>query len=231
MSRMFPFITKTWNPLGGECLHHCSYCWAKQLIKKYDMQKYTGKPYIIDKEMARQFKETDYVFVCDMTDLFGQWVPKELIQRILDHLQKRVNANSHAKFLLLTKNPARYLEFKIPDNCVCGATIESDIDHQLTGSPETSRLAAMAELDHEKMISIEPIMTFDPERFPLWIAKVNPDFVAVGYDNYKCGLIEPSLHDTIRLVRLLEDSGIKVYRKTLREPLLNAGENTNAKTN
>jgi protein gp37 len=210
---MFPFITRTWNPLGGECLHHCSYCWARKLAERYGQKKYIGKPRIYAKVLEKgEFKQSDFVFVCDMTDLFGYWVPKEIIIAILRHIK-----HSPATFLLLTKNPQRYLEFDIPGNCVCGATIESDVEHDLTGPPKSLRLEAMKNLKHpRKMISIEPIMRFSPQ-FIRSILVVQPEFVAIGYDNYRCGLDEPSLELTEILIHGLKAYGIKVYRKTLRE--------------
>ena len=213
MSKMFPFITTTWNPLGGECLHYCSYCWAKDLIAKYSMPKYMGPPKIIVKELNRQFKETDFVFVSDMCDLFGHWVPSDMIQRILGQL----GFLSQAQFLLLTKNPARYLEFDLPSNAVAGATIESDRNFELTGPPQMSRIETMRKLKHKrKFVSVEPIMMFDQD-FPYEIASIHPEFIAVGYDNYNHGLREPSLSETEGLISVCEDFGIKVYRKTIRE--------------
>jgi DNA repair photolyase len=213
---MFPFITQTWNPLAGECLHKCSYCWARALEERYPRlkEKYCGNPRIIQKELKRinSFKETDFIFVCDMTDLFGHWVPYELIQEILNCI-----STSPAKFLLLTKNPARYKFFFIPQNCVCGATIESDIDHELTGPPERERMLAMANLKHgRKMVSVEPVMDFTPD-FPTDLLYMGLEFVAIGYDNYSNGLDEPELQDVEAMIHSFENRGIKVYRKTLRE--------------
>jgi protein gp37 len=217
---MFPFITATWNPLKGACQHNCSYCWAKKLIKNYNMKKYTGTPTLSEKEMARTFKETDFVFVCDMTDLFGEWVPDILIQQVLLKLQLGVIANSQTQYLLLTKNPKRYLDFKIPNNCVCGATIECDMNFKVNGdAPEPfSRIEAMQKVKHRKMVSIEPIMAFT-DSFPYSVVSMKPDFVAVGYDNYNHGLAEPDLTQTQDLISVLEEWQIKVYRKTLRERL------------
>jgi hypothetical protein len=176
------------------------------------MKKYTGKPVIYEKELLKIFKETDFVFVCDMIDLFGFWVPKWIIDMVLNRIRI-----SNATFLLLTKNPARYSEFEIPANCVCGATIESDVDHELTGPPETLRLTAMIKLKHpRKMVAIEPIMQFSPN-FIRRLLPIQPEFVAIGYDNYKCGLDEPSLEITEILISGLEAYGIKVYRKSIRE--------------
>ncbi len=232
--RMFPFITKnhkksgdTWNPLGGKCLHACRYCWVEDLKKKfpYMKEKYSGQPRIFPKELERikEFTAANFVFVCDCTDLFGHWVPTELIQQILDAIKR-----SPAKFLLLTKNPQRYRELisigiPIPLNCVLGCTVESDRTYLLSGQPEIARLETMAELTamgYPVMLSIEPIMAFNPATFPLWIARVAPKFVAVGYDNYAHGLVEPALADVLLLIGHLEAAGITVYRKTLREARL-----------
>ena len=223
--KMFPFITQTWNPLGGECLHKCSYCWATALKQRYPnlQTKYGGPARIIDKEFNRikSFKETDFIFVCDMTDLFGHWVPDEIIQRIFEAIKV-----SPAKFLLLTKNPRHYRDLiaigiHIPLNCTVGCTIESDIDHLIT-VPVSSRLEAMADLStmgYPIMLSIEPIMQFTPD-FITWRRYIHPKFVAVGYDNYNHGLPEPSLKATMQLIEAIENFGITVYRKTLREPVL-----------
>lgn len=218
-SRMFPFITvPNFNPLGGKCNHDCRYCWAqgpKGLVSKYDMKKYCGEPYLVEKELKREFKPDDFVFVCDMCDLFGEWVPRKFIDRILDFIRK-----SPATFLLLTKNPARYFTFSIPENCVCGATVESDMLYDdVTKAPfPCDRLFAMLKVDHKrKMISIEPIMDFNLRLFIEALLEIKPEFVAVGYDNYDNHLDEPSLAKTMELISTLEANGIKVYRKTLRE--------------
>lgn len=211
MTKMFPFITTTWNPLGGECKHGCKYCWAKRLTKQYSMQKYTGEPTLKTNDVYRTFKPTDFVFTCDMSDLFGQWVPSEMIQAVLDIIEK-----SQAKFLLLTKNPARYLDFKLPKNAVAGVTIESDINSSGCAPDQMSRISAMRSLKHSKMVSIEPIMDFS-ENFPYKVVSMKPDFVAVGYDNYNNGLPEPSLDRVRDLIAVLEEWKIKVYEKTMRE--------------
>lgn len=206
MGRMFEFITKVWNPIGGDCKNNCPYCWAKRLIKKYDMKKYTGEPKLYRKQLKKKFKETDFVFVQDMSDLFGSWVPREIIQEVLDYIKQ-----SEATFLLLTKNPKRYLEFEIPENCVCGATIETDTGFR------GDRFDAMTALNHErKMVSIEPVMYFSRCFLPRLIL-CGLEFVAVGYDNYGCGLDEPLLDNVNELISNLEKNGIKVYKKTLRE--------------
>lgn len=211
--KMFPFITQTFNPLGGACNHGCTYCWAKKLAKTYSMQKYTGAPTLRTNDIYRTFKSTDFVFTCDMTDLFGDWVPSEMIQAVLD-----IIAKSPAKFLLLTKNPARYLEFDLPKNSVAGATIECDMNFKVNGDAPApfSRIEAMRKVKHTKMVSVEPVMAFT-DSFPYSLVSMKPEFVAVGYDNYSNGLPEPSLGKVQDLIAVLKEWHIKVYEKTLRE--------------
>jgi hypothetical protein len=154
-----------------------------------------------------------------MTDLFGHWVPTEIIQQVFIAI-----SNSPAKFLLLTKNPERYRQLisigvPIPQNCVLGCTVESDVDHLSCGMQERARLMVMMELrlmGYPIMISIEPIMEYTT-KFLYTLLDVKPEFVAVGYDNYGNGLPEPYLAKTMGLIMALELSKIKVYRKTLRE--------------
>ena len=206
MNRMFSFITKTWNPVGGECQIKCEYCWTRKLIAKFKMEKYVGEARIFPSELKRSFLESDFVFVSDMRDLFEPNVPSKMIHQVLDYIEK-----SPATFLLLTKNPRRYLEFKIPKNCVCGATIETDLGHR------DDRFISMRQLDFpRKMVAIEPIMEFTPS-FQEQLFSLHPEFVAVGYDNYGNGLEEPELEDTMALIHGFENRGVKVFRKTLRE--------------
>lgn len=219
-SLMFPFITKTWNPLGGRCNHNCTYCYAKDLIKFHVMEKFTGEPRLYDSELTKKFKADDFVFVSSMCDLFGHWVTLPQIQQVLN----KIALSAPAKFLLLTKNPERYFYFKLPENTIAGVTIESDINWDVSDAPDTTkRLFAITDLKHPKMISIEPIMRFSSD-FAKHVIEAKPDFVAVGYDNHTRDLPEPSLEETENLIHLLEMNGIKVYRKTIRVPF--NGKNT-----
>jgi len=229
-SRMFPFITCTWNLLGGECKHGCRYCWARALARKNNMAKYFGEPRLIEKEMQRQFKADDFVFVCDMLDLLGEWVPSDLIKVILGKI-----ASSLGTFLLLTKNPKCYLELLdfLPMNVVLGCTIESDISYsEVSKAPsQFQRLYWMTKLaeverirsadgrnSHKLFVAIEPILAFDLRSFSNILCNwIKPWAVAVGYDNYRNKLSEPPLEKTLQLIDRLEKAGITIYRKTLRE--------------
>jgi len=215
---MFDMIDATWNPVVG-CLHYCSYCWARRLVEMRlkNMEKYRDgfKPKMIEKELCRRFRKK-YVFVVDMGDLFGDWVPSEWILKVI----KAVKNSPSSYFLFLTKNPKRYMEFLdlYPGNVVLGATIETNRDYPVSKAPPTTeRYNFMKKLPFEnKIVSIEPIMDFDLEPFVGWIRDINPVMVHVGYDNYHNNLVEPSLAKVNELIQHLS-AFTKVKLLTLRE--------------
>jgi protein gp37 len=203
---MFENITKTWNPVVG-CLHNCTYCWARRLAetKLKDVERYRDGfvPKLVEKELNKRFHK-EYVFVSDMGDLFGEWVPEEWIIKVIDAIRESPTSN----FLFLTKNPGKYLKYVklYPENLVLGATIETNRNYPVSEAPTTAeRYKAMAELPYRnKLVSIEPIMDFDLETFVQWISEIEPVLVHVGYDNYNCRLSEPQLSKTKELIENLQ---------------------------
>ncbi len=217
-------ITLTWNPVTG-CLHDCTYCYARRLVETRlrDTRKYRDvgfKPKLHRYELRRRFKPGSYVFVSDMGDLFGDWVPRDWIALVLNTIRK----NKGSRFLLLTKNPSRYHEFldSMPDNVVLGATIETNRDElakSLSKAPPPSeRYRAMAGLEwREKLVVVEPILDFDQETLTRWIARIEPRGVYIGYDNWSNKLQEPPLEKTLNLIKSLEELGLKVCKGTIRK--------------
>lgn len=211
-------IDKTWNPVVG-CLHNCSYCWARNLAetKLKDMERYKDgfKPKLIEYELSKRFYNK-FVFVTDMGDLFGTWVPSEWIAKIIDTIKK----SPSSLFLFMTKNPKRYNEFLtlFPENVVLGATIESNREYNVSKTPKAAeRYQALRDLPFsKKMVSIEPIMDFDLEMFVQWISDIKPILIHVGYDNYSNNLVEPPLSKTKQLIDILRKFTI-VKILTLRE--------------
>jgi len=228
-SRMFNLVDITWNPVIG-CKHICHYCWARRLaetrLKRTRKYRDGFKPKLYEEELKAKFRPNEFVFVSDMGDLLGSWVPKDWILKVLKHIAKFPRTT----FLLLTKNPARYLEFKDVlgqmDNIILGATIETDnspmykVYRISRAPPPDERIKAMISLRHSGfanlMVSIEPILDFTPN-FPQAITRIDPLFVYVGYDNYNHKLPEPPLHKTRSLIKSLKAKGIQVYEKTIRK--------------
>ena len=226
MSRMFRHVTTTWNPIVG-CKHLCVYCWARRLavtklrhLPQYKDGFETSK--LVENAFKKRFKPGEFVFVSDMGDMFGSWVPSEWILKVINYIRRFPRTT----FLFLTKNPSRYHEFIdiMPENTVLGTTIETDNDMlsaEISKAPLPSeRYKAMQSLDLDssrKFVSIEPILDFDLDKFASWIIDINPGIVYVGYDNYNHRLKEPRLDKTMMLVKRLELSGIRVFIKTMRK--------------
>lgn len=119
----------TWNPVTG-CKHGCKYCYARGIAeRKMGAYKDIGfAPHLHEERLLAtenlpsNVKDEDkFCFVVSMGDLFGEWVPKEWIDKVMDAIRKAPDWT----FLLLTKNPGRYAELGadyFPLNCWLGAS-------------------------------------------------------------------------------------------------------------
>ena len=91
-------------------------------------------------------KDPGRVFVVDVGDMLGSWVPAKWIKAII----KSMETYDWHKYYILTKNPARYASFQWPDCAWLGATITSDAD--------VATLRIMQAVQHpKKFLSIEPL--------------------------------------------------------------------------
>lgn len=209
---------KTWNPVIG-CFHGCRYCWARRfaLERLCSTEKYKNgfAPKLAENELNKRFRN-QFVFVSDMGDLFGDWVPKEWILRVIEATRQSPSSD----FLFLTKNPSRYKEFvhQCRENIVLGATTETNRSYDFSKAPPvTERAGAMTELTYKrKFVSIEPIMDFDPDAFVRMIENIAPEQVSVGYDNWNNRLPEPPLSKTLQFIERLKEF-TKVEPRKLRE--------------
>lgn len=120
----------TWNPVTG-CNHGCHYCYARDIAIRFDGH---FKPIFHPNRLAapQNTKLTNQnpkftpegnknVFVCSMADLFGDWVPDEWIDKVFDAIRNSPQWN----YILLTKNPKRYLKLQFPENVMIGATADT----------------------------------------------------------------------------------------------------------
>ena len=163
---------------------------------------YGFKPAFAEWRLRQRFSKGSFIFVSDMGDMWGDWVPKEWIERVLRVLRTKTDS----WFFFLTKNPKRYHEFqdRFIDNMMLGATIETNRPYKVTKAPPPrKRFEAMRDLNwSHKVVVIEPILDFDPE-FIDWIREIRPERVHIGYDNYGNRLPEPPLDKTIALKKEL----------------------------
>lgn len=164
----------TWNPVTG-CNHGCEYCYARGIAQRFgkilpDRSEYpkanngmhcveskikenpypylfepTYHPYRLNEPAQKKSPQT--IFVCSMADLFGEWVPDDVI---LDVFRACEAAPQH-RYLFLTKNPERYMQLrwnkKLPSasNMWFGTTV-TGTEQQCFVSPS-----------HNTFVSVEPM--------------------------------------------------------------------------
>ena len=118
----------TWNPVTG-CLNNCGYCYARRIAHRFcangDMcgndiveldSPYSKNgaiiPYPADfvptlhryrLQEPESLKKRKNIFVCSMGDLFGDWIPQDWINEVIEACRKAPQHN----YLFLTKNPIR----------------------------------------------------------------------------------------------------------------------------
>lgn len=151
----------TYNPVTG-CRFGCKYgprgCYANEIAQRIYPEKFepTFRPERLhDKDLGR-IPEGSKIFVCDMGDLFGSWIPDEWIKAVLEV----VKAYPQYIYQFLTKNPTRYLDWinDFTPNCWLGTTIDHE-DYYLERSKPFWRLPEniIGYVSFEPMLSSMPI--------------------------------------------------------------------------
>ena len=154
---------KPWNPLGGKCMHECSYCstnnWKRFPVM---MDKYSGEPRLYS-DLFKLPKKPATIFVAAQNDLFANNISYQFIQRVLKECRK----NTQHRYFFQTKNPDRFIDFlpDFPKGSILCTTIETNRWYpEIMGHAPHPELRAfsMNRIDsYEKHITIEPIMDFD----------------------------------------------------------------------
>ena len=118
----------TWNPVTG-CKMGCKYCYARDIGMRFNghfnPEFHPDRLTCPANTTIPKSKENEIgiknVFVCSMADLFGDWVPQEWIDKVIEV----VRINPQWNFIFLTKNPKRLVDIKWPDNSWVGTTIDN----------------------------------------------------------------------------------------------------------
>ncbi len=192
---------KTWNPIGGECPHKCSYCSTNNLKKRYEAVriKYSGPlklffdyPPLTDK----------IIFVCGQNDLFAEAVPEKWIVNILQRCKAKDNT-----YLFQTKNPSRIKMFAplFPEKSIICTTIETNRWYEQMGNAPVTGERAKAMNEHylsgfKTQVTIEPIMDFDLNDLVCLIEYCHPYKINIGSDSKNNHLPEPSKEKILALI-------------------------------
>lgn len=207
---MYDWITHTWNPIGGECPHQCSYCYMRGFpVGELRLRENFLRDNLADK----------MIFVGSSVDMWAEVVPDEWITEVLE----RCFEFPGVAFLFQTKNPARFSNFNFPAKTILGTTLETNRDYGISQAPDFhSRARAMTFSSiyaYSKMISIEPIMDFDLDEFVEWIRAIQPEFVSIGADSKGHNLPEPEGKKVEALIEALGKFTVVKEKANLRRLL------------
>jgi len=194
---MYGFVTHTWNVIKGKCPHDCSYCYMKRFPQ--------GELKFDEKELKTDLGEGNFIFVGSSCDVFAHEIPSDWIVKTLEHCNKYYKNT----YLLQTKNPKRFMDFKLyhPQNCILGVTIESNRETPSEAPTTRERVGSMGSEElfgKRKMVTIEPIIDFDVSHLVEMIKWIRPEFVNIGADSTNNDLPEPSWFKIQNLIKELE---------------------------
>lgn len=198
----------SWNPVTG-CLTNCKYCYARGIAERFP-DNFGGREspfrpkFHPDRLLAPQCTKPisgpggNLVFVCSMGEMFGDWVPQEWIDAVLEQVRK----NPQWTFLFLTKNPERLTTIEWPVNVWVGATV----DCQARVKPTTDAMKNVKA--SVRFISAEPLL----ERVDFGHDLKHIDWLIIGGQTGRTPVI-PSEDWVNLLAKQARDAGCKLYFK------------------
>lgn len=151
------------------------------------------------------------IFVCNMCELFGDWVPTNWQREIFNVIR----ANYQHRFYLLTKQPWNLAKFSpFPDNCWVGVTV-CDKQTAFNASFHYFKVVS-AKL---KFISFEPLLEDVMEMPPLGRGIIrNADWIIIGSQTKPYN--PPKIEWVQAIVEAADEAGVPVFQKDNLEPLL-----------
>lgn len=218
---MYPWCDCTHTHHRGRCPHECQYCFVQHMRCA---RFYQGPLVLKESELKvnyYKYGRGKVIFVEHMTDLFAEGVPDKNISRVLAHCGEYPENT----YVFQTKNPGRMLEwggFVFPPRCFVGTTVETDrasLINEYSKAPHPYvrahglKMVKRAGIAAKTFLTVEPILDFD-KRLLETILYAEPDWVNIGADSKRCGLIEPSWEKVAGLIDGLNAAGIRIEEKT-----------------
>lgn len=216
----------SWNPVSG-CRHGCEYCYARKMAVRY---KRSFEPAFHEKKLYELKETTNGVVFCGSNcDLWGSWVDQLWIGNVL-HVARFA---TKASVMMLTKNPARYNDFKdaCHDNIWLGTTL--DAGYKNTAPPVGDRVRDITNLEYpRKWLSIEPFSVFQRDFYMGVVRAAQVQWVVIGVQtpvNNRRNPPSSTLNTIHDMVRMLKERRIPVFIKNSVYELGGNGEWTNEK--
>jgi hypothetical protein len=226
---------KTWNPFKG-CRFDCTYCEPtfKLQAKRQGRTKstrpggcfdcYRYVPHYHEDRLDKIPGTKEIVFVCGNADI--SFCSPEFTRKIIASVRADLLKSRKKKtYYFQSKKPAYFRPFlkEFPPEVILVTTLETNRDEgyrHISKAPLPSvRYRQFRSLAYpRKVLTIEPVIDFDPNTFFRWIVDLLPEYVWLGFNSKpeSIALPEPSEKKVQDLVNRLMDAGIEVRGKTLR---------------
>jgi len=186
--------------------------WPERLRDLPVLKTYQGR-FSSEVKNALLAKQSKGIFVCDMSDLFGDWIPFAWQNQIFTVIKR----NPRHRFYLLTKQPQNLVKFSpFPDNCWVGVTITN-------GDDDKTPLAYMKKIEAKvKFISFEPLLHWWDVAISEMVSKslkvAGINWVIIGSQTKPT--VMPKIEWVEEIVQACDKAGIPVFLKDNLKSLL-----------
>jgi len=150
------------------------------------------------------------IFVCDMGELFGDWVPREWQEKVFSVIR----AHPQHRFYLLTKQPQNLIKWSpFPDNCWVGTTATNNAELRV-GLQFLNAVDAKV-----RFVSLEPLLSWndravwDTENRSLTRCLSDLDWIIIGQQTPVSKATTPKLEWIHEIVEAADKAGVKVFLK------------------
>ncbi|MCC6616808.1 MAG: DUF5131 family protein [Anaerolineae bacterium] len=215
----------TWNPVRG-CQHGCRWtmpdgsiaeCYAETIAERVAQKAYPQgfehhywNPLALEQPLKLQ--RPSRIFLDSMSDLMGNWVPDEQVERVLAVCRQ---AEWHT-FQLLTKNAPRLLQFNFPSNVWVGVSAPPSFMFGRKLSLQQQSRMIERQLDVLSQLSV-PIrwMSIEPLSFdiaPLLVAS-DLEWAVIGAATNGRREFQPEPAWIEHVLQVLDAHGTKIFFK------------------
>jgi DNA repair photolyase len=160
-----------------------------------------------------------WIFIGSTADILCPGMKDMWILAVLQFLDEY---EGNHKFLLQSKNPARFWDFKIldrlKDKTIIGTTVETTYANKRWGGapPPYQRISQMTLAKwkgFKTFLSLEPLSDFDVHVMKMYIVAVQPEVVEIGLENDTHFTDKPPEHKILELLKHLREEGIPYVLK------------------
>jgi len=162
-------------------------------------------------ELNYYWQKPKGIFVCDMGELFGDWIPQKWQEDIFGVIRACRQLNH--RFYLLTKQPQNLIKWSpFPENCWVGVTATNE-NMAFRGLSQFLQIAAPV-----KYLSLEPLLGCMPQLTSYCLIQAGVSWLIIGAQTkpYK----PPEIAWVREIVEAADKAGIPAFLKDNLRPLL-----------